>query len=73
MDILKEAAKDFKGKPVIIVEDIHTVMGVGDSLPEMVSSLVAQLIDLYNEGWINVVYTVSDTSGISLLQQGLSN
>lgn len=71
MSKFRVAAQEFlettKTKVVVIVEDIH-------SIPELLSievcSFLGKLVDLHNDGLINVVFTVSNFSTVSLLHDG---
>ena len=72
---LAEAATKLKKKanlkPVIIVEDIHSVKPLKpDQGHPPGSEFAGQLVDLYARGLVNVVYTVSDFSALSLLSSG---
>ena len=78
IETLAEAAKESPKKPVIIIEDIHSLKGmqtktgewIATTLPDNASILAGQLVNLYNKGIIHVVYTLSDYSGVTLLQGG---
>jgi hypothetical protein len=71
-DVLREAAKGFPIKPVVIVEDIHSVKRSADALEPPISEFAGLLLDLHRDGHINVVYTVSDFQATTLLSQGMS-
>jgi hypothetical protein len=69
MGEFRVAAREFlettKTKVVVIVEDIHSIPG---PLSVEVRSFLGKLVDLHNDGLINVVFTVSDFSAVSLLR-----
>lgn len=76
MSSLNNACRQFLSetgiKPVFIVEDPHTChVAAGDAtLNENARMLAATLVSMYNAGWINVVYTISDNNGETMLRKG---
>jgi hypothetical protein len=63
-DAVSEFLKSEKKKVVVLVEDIHSVQG---PLPLTVREFLGKLVGLHNDGLVNVVFTVSDFSAVSLL------
>ena len=70
MNIFEEATKQWNGKPILIVEDIHTVMEPKGSSPVTAKWIAGKLINLSIKGCINVIYTSSDNMGVTLLKSG---
>lgn len=57
-------------KPLLLIEDIHSTSQRGN-LPAVIVQFLGVLLDLYNEGILNVVFTVSDVSVVPLLESGM--
>lgn len=73
MSLFADACKAFKEKegmpPVMIVEDLHRCMSRDkESLDPQAEALVGDLVRIHNDGNLNVVYSMSDFTGILLLQ-----
>jgi len=68
--LFRAACKEFKEKhglkPLVIVEDIHK-QGSDGNLNKPADLLCSTLVNMYNEGLINVIYTVSDFEAVSWL------
>lgn len=57
-------------KPLLLVEDIHSTSQEGN-LPAVIVQFLGVILDLYNAGVLNVVFTVSDVSVVPLLESGI--
>jgi hypothetical protein len=61
-------------KPILIVEDLHSCKKPNhNSLVPGATSLASDLVRIHNDGFLNVVYTMSDFSGVGLLKSGKYN
>jgi len=71
--IFRDAVKASTVKPLLIVEDIHSVPQTDsekiDSLAPQLRQLVGFFLELHRAGLINVVYTVSDFPATNLLSK----
>jgi len=71
--IFRDAVKASTVKPLLIVEDIHSVPQTDsektDSLTPQLRQLVGFFLELHRAGLINVVYTVSDFPATNLLSK----
>jgi len=66
--IFRDSLQDSPSKPLVIVEDIHSVP-YADSLAPPLYELVSFFLELHRAGLINVVYTVSDYQATNLLSK----
>jgi hypothetical protein len=70
MNVFAAACKEFTvqehRKPILIVEDLHR----GQSIHQGAAHLAGDLVRIHNDGFLNVVYTMSDFTSVGFLRQG---
>jgi RecA-family ATPase len=73
--ILRNAVTSIKAKtgkiPLLIVDDPHAAFGKGEQqLSEDIRKFLAQLVNLFNQSKLNVIFISSDPATADVLKKG---